>query len=444
MKNSKKIAFIILIVILSIVFPLTSFAHSGRTDSSGGHKDNKNKSGLGSYHYHHGMSAHLHPGGVCPYGDGSSESSSTATATPSPSIKVSNISTTMNVGDVGGFDVKIENTSDNNIKVTSSNTDVIYVNADKTLSAKGVGTSTITIGNDTVSQSFTITVKEVFATDLEILTTEDKLQLGVSLNIKAEIIPSNTTNKNITYKSSDESVATVSEDGVVEGLSVGEAKITVSTSNDISKEIDLTVFEVFPETIECDNSINLIVGDSQDFEVNILPENSNNKNFTVSCENEDILQYSNNKVIAIKEGNTSLIIETWNGIKKTIPIEINKIPVESVEIIDLTTYMFSNVIDLSDEIILETEILPYSATYQDITWHSSNSNIVSIDNNNFSVNGIGKVVLTCNTPENVSDNIEIIVINKNMILLLSISGVSIITCSTIFAVQYKKKKNKPQ
>lgn len=26
-------------------------AHSGRTDSSGGHKDNKNKSGLGSYHY---------------------------------------------------------------------------------------------------------------------------------------------------------------------------------------------------------------------------------------------------------------------------------------------------------------------------------------------------------------------------------------------------------
>lgn len=26
--------------------------HSGRTDSSGGHRDNKNKSGLGLYHYH--------------------------------------------------------------------------------------------------------------------------------------------------------------------------------------------------------------------------------------------------------------------------------------------------------------------------------------------------------------------------------------------------------
>ena len=43
-------------------------AHPGRTDANGGHRDNKNKSGLGSYHYHcGGYPAHLHPGGICPY-----------------------------------------------------------------------------------------------------------------------------------------------------------------------------------------------------------------------------------------------------------------------------------------------------------------------------------------------------------------------------------------
>ncbi len=47
---------------------VTVQAHSGRTDSSGGHRDNKNKSGLGSYHYHCGGNpAHLHDKGVCPY-----------------------------------------------------------------------------------------------------------------------------------------------------------------------------------------------------------------------------------------------------------------------------------------------------------------------------------------------------------------------------------------
>jgi len=53
--------------ILLITLSLTCYSHSGRTDGSGGHKDNKNRSGLGYYHYHHGYSAHLHPNGVCSY-----------------------------------------------------------------------------------------------------------------------------------------------------------------------------------------------------------------------------------------------------------------------------------------------------------------------------------------------------------------------------------------
>ena len=51
--------------ILLCMFILISFslAHSGRTDSSGGHYD-KN---TGSYHYHHGHPAHTICGINCPY-----------------------------------------------------------------------------------------------------------------------------------------------------------------------------------------------------------------------------------------------------------------------------------------------------------------------------------------------------------------------------------------
>lgn len=53
-------------------------AHSGRTDSMGGHHDYQNVSGLGSYHYHcGGHPAHLHENGVCPYDSSSQVSSST-------------------------------------------------------------------------------------------------------------------------------------------------------------------------------------------------------------------------------------------------------------------------------------------------------------------------------------------------------------------------------
>ena len=62
---------------LALSFPMIGYGHSGRTDSSGGHKDNKNASGLGSYHYHHGQGPHLHENGVCPYDDVSTETKNT-------------------------------------------------------------------------------------------------------------------------------------------------------------------------------------------------------------------------------------------------------------------------------------------------------------------------------------------------------------------------------
>lgn len=65
---------------------ITAEAHSGRTDAYGGHHDYKNKSGLGSYHYHcGGHPAHLHTNGVCPYASGYQKTdSSAASNTPAP------------------------------------------------------------------------------------------------------------------------------------------------------------------------------------------------------------------------------------------------------------------------------------------------------------------------------------------------------------------------
>ena len=75
-----------IILLFSSLLTFTSFAHSGRTDSQGGHHDYQNKSGLGSYHYHHGMGPHLHPNGVCPYSSGNSTQSSNSSSKSSDYI----------------------------------------------------------------------------------------------------------------------------------------------------------------------------------------------------------------------------------------------------------------------------------------------------------------------------------------------------------------------
>lgn len=115
---------------------LTVEAHSGRTDKYGGHKDNKNVSGLGSYHYHCGGNpAHLHENGFCPYAGniGTASTSSTSSAKTNSKQKVvetsaSNNNTTQNNSskqaeiskNVTEFVVTISDTSYDNVAFNAS------------------------------------------------------------------------------------------------------------------------------------------------------------------------------------------------------------------------------------------------------------------------------------------------------------------------------------
>lgn len=72
----KRIFVIILSLVTAIGLSVLCFAHSGRTDSNGGHYNRS----TGEYHYHHGYPAHQHINGVCPYASSrSSYQSSTTT-----------------------------------------------------------------------------------------------------------------------------------------------------------------------------------------------------------------------------------------------------------------------------------------------------------------------------------------------------------------------------
>lgn len=59
----RAIAVLLLVSALLIGLLLSASAHSGNTDSEGGHYNNA----AGEYHYHHGRPAHSHPNGACPY-----------------------------------------------------------------------------------------------------------------------------------------------------------------------------------------------------------------------------------------------------------------------------------------------------------------------------------------------------------------------------------------
>lgn len=192
MKYNFKKSITVLIVFLLMICT-TSYAHSGRTDSNGGHRDNQNKSGLGSYHYHcGGHPAHLHTNGVCPYSSSSSSSKKSSSKTKSSSTKT-------------------------NTKVS---------------------TQTTTQPVETISEPANVEVTEV-----QIRDNVDSIEVGKRKNLTVTVLPENATDKSITWKSSNENVATISSSGELQAKSVGKAEITATSVNGKTSVLSVEVVE---------------------------------------------------------------------------------------------------------------------------------------------------------------------------------------------------------
>lgn len=236
-KNKGKIISILLIALSVISIGITTYAHSGRTDSSGGHKDNKNKSGLGSYHYHcGGHPAHLHNNGVCPYSSSSSKKS----------------------------------TSSSSKGTTSSSSKGTTPSSSSSTKAK----------TTTSKETKTTTLSTVDVTSIQINENIESMDEGDSKNLTATITPSNATDKNVTWKSSDDSILSVSTTGEITAKKSGTAEITATSSNGKVSTIKISVKEEIKEEAKEPIKDNTIVSTATIYKNNI-------KNTTTTDTQED-------------------------------------------------------------------------------------------------------------------------------------------------------------
>ena len=206
-KYIKKIVSALIIILSILSIQMSVYSHSGRTDANGGHRDNQNKSGLGSYHYHcGGHPAHLHPNGVCPYSSSSkSSTSSSGSGTSSGSSSGSG-----------------SGSSSSSSSSTSS------------------GSSSTSSSSSKTSTSVPSTIA---VTEIQIEEKIEDMEIGENEKLTVTITPSNATDKNVTWQSSDVNVATVDQTGEVSAKKSGVVTITATTSNGKSSTITINVKE---------------------------------------------------------------------------------------------------------------------------------------------------------------------------------------------------------
>lgn len=124
---------------------------------------------------------------------------------------------------------------------TTSDASVATVE-DGTVAAVAVGEATITASAGDRQATCVVRVA-VAARGISLDRDEASVPVGGELQLTATVEPENATDRSVVWSSSDESVATVSQTGAVQGVAVGTATITVSTGEELSATCTVSVVE---------------------------------------------------------------------------------------------------------------------------------------------------------------------------------------------------------
>ena len=244
------------------------------------------------------------------------------------------------------------NATNKNVTWSSDNTNVATVN-NGVVRAVGEGKANITVttvdGNKTAVCEITVLPKEEPEPDPEpeVINVEnvslnipsDELEIGETVALVAIVMPSNATNKNVTWSSDNTNVATVNN-GVVRAVGEGSANITVTTvDGNKTATCMITVLpeeepepepeptpepDPEPEVINVEsvalNSQNeeLKIGETTTLVATVMPSNATNKNVVWSSDNTNVATVNNGVVTAVGEGSANITVTTVDGNKTAV------------------------------------------------------------------------------------------------------------------------------
>ncbi|MDE6809866.1 MAG: Ig-like domain-containing protein [Muribaculaceae bacterium] len=218
--------------------------------------------------------------------------------------------------------VQPENTTDKTVTWSSSDEKIATVSTDGIIKAVKVGTATITAACGDVKATCEVTVLPIAAE--KIVLSKEKMSINEldSIKITATVTPENTTYKTITWSSSDEKIATVSNDGIIKAIKVGTATIT-ATCGEVKATCEVTVLPITAEKIVLDlTEVSLNQSDTIKITATITPENTTDKTIMWSSSDEKVATVSTDGIITAVGVGKATITASCGEIKATCEVTV--------------------------------------------------------------------------------------------------------------------------
>lgn len=199
------------------------------------------------------------------------------------------------------------------------------------------------------------------------------MEVDKTQNLSPTVVSSNATNSNISYSSSDTSIATVSSSGEVKGIAPGNVTISISADG-ITKSVNLKI-KVGTTNIQL-NSNYLILKVGEEFKINAkaIPENAS-QDILYKSSNSNIATVTNDGNIVAKSIGNATIIVSNGDMSKAITVIVNEVgqtssnnlSEEKIEDYVLEEKLTYNEKDLINKIETESSININTSNFEIIT-----------------------------------------------------------------------------
>lgn len=293
-----------------------------------------------------------------------------------------------------------ENTSDKTLKWESSNTSIVTVDQTGLIRAIKAGSATISVtstdgGNH--SATCTVTVKQ-HVTSVSISPSSLSLHNGQTSTLNATVLPSDATDKTLSWKSSDVSVATVDDSGNVTGIGRGRTTVTAtSRDGELESKCEVEVRQLAEEISIDESDVTLYTGESAELSATVLPEDTSDKTVQWSSSNTAVATVDQNGIItAIKAGTATIKATSTDGSNVSASCTVTVL--QHVNGIAFSSPSLNLPID--ETLVLKPEFLPADASNRQVIWEVADENILQIDDSGkLTPLSLGTTTVTATTVE---------------------------------------------